>query len=34
MLTGAPVDPEPILGSLMLLYLVLSLTFVLFRKEV
>jgi hypothetical protein len=33
-LTGAPVDPEPILGSLMLLYLVLSLTFLLFRKEV
>ena len=33
-LTGASVDPEPILGSLMLLYLVLSLTFVLFRKEV
>lgn len=33
-LTGAFVDPEPILGSLMLLYLVLSLTFVLFRREV
>jgi ABC-type transport system involved in multi-copper enzyme maturation permease subunit len=33
-LTGAPMDLEPILGSLMLLYLVLSLAFVLFRKEV
>ncbi len=33
-LTGAPIDPEPILSSLILLYLAMSLTFVLFRKEV
>lgn len=33
-LTGAPVDPGPVLATLLLLYLVLSLTFVLFRKEV
>lgn len=33
-LTSAPIDPEPVMRSLMVLYLVLSLTFVLFRKEV
>ncbi len=34
LLMRAPVDPEPLLGSMMLLYLVVSLTFVTFRKEV
>jgi len=31
-LTGAPIDPEPILSSLILLYLAMSLTFVLFQE--